>query len=128
MMDPGYQSQRWINQDWRFIRMSFVDGEPVFDFSKKCGAKGTQYPNGNARLCLPNKVIQQLIRSVKGREALRIQVRKKQRARKGQRVPYEALILNKFKKYQQSDKFEDDPRFRGRGIKGDSKTGQLRLF
>ena len=128
MSAPGYQSQRWINQDWRFIRMSFQDGEPVFTFEKKCGSKGTRYPNGNARLCLPNQVIKSLIRSKRGTESLRIQVRKKQRANPGERVAYEPLILERYKAFQKRDKFIDDKRFRGRGIKGDRKTGQLRLF
>ena len=128
MKAPGYLSQRWINQDWRFIRMSFQDGEPIFTFNKKCGAKGTRYPKGNARLCLPNQVIKSLIRSKRGRESLRIQVRKKQQAKKGERVPYEPMILEKFNLFQKRDKFRDDKRFRGRGVKGNPKTGQLRLF
>ena len=108
--------------------MSFQDGEPIFTFNKKCGAKGTRYPKGNARLCLPNQVIISLIRSKRGRESLRIQVRKKQQAKKGERVPYEPMILEKFNLFQKRDKFRDDKRFRGRGVKGNPKTGQLRLF
>jgi len=108
--------------------MSFQDGEPIFTFEKKCGAKGTRYPNGNARLCLPNRVITTLIRSKKGRQSLRVQVRKKQRAQKGARIPYEPFILIKFNEFQKRDKFKDDERFKGRGVKGNRKTGQLRLF
>jgi len=129
MSAPGYQSQRWVNQDWRFIVMSFQDGDPVFIFDKKCGAAGTRYPNGNARLCLPNAVIKSLIRSKRGRESLRKQVRKKQKkGLPGRRVAYEPLILEKFKKFQNDDKFTDDSRFKGRGVKGNRRTGQLGLF
>jgi len=107
MKAPGYNSYRWIKQDWRAVRVSFSDGKANINYDKLCGAKGTKTASGKPRLCLPRKVITNLLRSKKGTEALISQAMKKARAKKGQRVRYNEKVGEVFRKFQAADKTVD---------------------
>jgi hypothetical protein len=108
MKAPGYNSLRWIKQDWRYLRLGKdIDGNTIIIFDKKCGSAGGRTQSGKARLCLPAKVIKDLKRSKRGRQALIRQIRKKISAPKGSRVPYDPIILEKFRTFQLNDKFKD---------------------
>ena len=133
----GYNSCRWIRQNWKFVtysgRVIGPNGNPVksFSFTSKCGARGGRRPDGTVRLCLPDKVIKRLIRSKKGRDALHKQVRAKERAAKGVRVRYNDVVAQVFEKFQDEDKFQDSQKGPGTGSCRpvlDEKTVQLRLF
>ena len=136
-MKFGYNSCRWIRQNWKFVTYSgrvFDDnGNPkrTFSFTSKCGAKGGRRPDGTVRLCLPEKVIKSLIRSKAGREALYKQVRAKEKAPQGVRVPYNKKVGEVFDKFQSNDTFQDTQNGSGTGNCRpvlDEKTVQLRLF
>ena len=88
-MAPGYQSYAWTTQDWRSIK---VNNKGDIDYKEKCGAKGTQTPDGSPRLCLPVDVIRTLMKSDSGKDILRTQARKKARAKKGERVSWHPRI------------------------------------
>ena len=88
-MAPGYQSYAWTTQDWRSIK---VNNKGDIDYKEKCGAKGTQTPDGSPRLCLPADVIRTLMKSDSGKDILRTQARKKARAKKGERVSWHPRI------------------------------------
>ena len=104
----GYNSTRWIRQDWRFVmeKRRGPDGVRQFDTSIRCGGKTK---DGRVRLCLPAKVITALTRTAEGREALAEQARRKLRNGRGVRTPYNAIVLREFVKFQRSDPFEDVP-------------------
>ena len=85
----GYQSYGWTTQDWRSI---FLHQNNRISYDQKCGAEGTRLPSGKPRLCLPLYVIQKLMKTKKGKEILITQSRKKQRAKKGQRVAWHPKI------------------------------------
>ena len=105
----GYNSTRWIRQDWRFVmeKRRGPDGIRQFDTSIRCGGKTK---DGRVRLCLPAKVIPALTRTAEGREALAEQARRKLRNGRGVRTPYNAIVLREFVKFQRSDPFEDVPK------------------
>ena len=108
MKAPGYNSLRWIRQDWRYLRLAKdIEGNTIIVFDKKCGGQGGRTASGKARLCLPAKVIKDLKRSKRGKAALIRQIRKKIAAPKGKRVPYDPIILEKFRLFQLQDKFKD---------------------
>ena len=108
MRAPGYNSVRWIRQDWRYLRLGKdIEGNTIIVFDRKCGSAGGRTASGKARLCLPAKVIKDLKRSKRGRAALIRQIRKKIAAPKGSRVPYDPFILEKFRRFQLNDKFKD---------------------
>ena len=86
---PGYQSYAWTTQDWRSL---FLKRNGTITYDKKCGAEGTKLPSGKPRLCLPIYVIEQLMKSKKGKEILKTQIQRKQRAKKGQRVAWQPEI------------------------------------
>ena len=119
----GYNSLRWIRQDWRFLKYTGLSdtGRKTFSHDKRCGAKGGVLPDGRVRLCLPLAVIQDLKRTKAGREALRLQIADKLKKQPGKRTSYNALVLEAFKRFQQSDPFEDKP-------KGKRAPVQLPLF
>ena len=107
-MAPGYQSYGWTTQDWRSIK---VNNKGEIDYSEKCGAEGTQTASGKPRLCLPAIVVKSLIRTESGKEVIRKQARKKARAKKGERIPWQ----------------HHESRNCGRSLKRrQSKTGQRR--
>ena len=110
----GYNSARWIQQDWRFVIYSGQDGRGMkrFRHDGKCGKKGGITPSGKTRLCLPQKVILKLKKTRAGRNALHEQVKRKLRASKGQNVQYNALVLQAFQEFQKSDTFQDIPKSR----------------
>jgi guanylate kinase len=88
-MAPGYQSYAWTTQDWRSIK---VNNKGDIDYKEKCGAEGTQTPDGSPRLCLPADVIRTLMKTDSGKDILRTQARKKARAKKGERVSWHPRI------------------------------------
>lgn len=103
MSAPGYRSWQWTQQDWRSILLrGNRDSTPKkkgqynkdLDWSYKCGAKGTRLSGNRPPLCLPIHAIRELNKSKKGRELLLKQVKKKAKAKKGQRVPYPPEIAD----------------------------------
>lgn len=104
-MAAGYQSYAWTTQDWRSI---FLHNDGSVSYDKKCGAEGTRLPSGKPRLCLPVAVIEKLLKSKKGTEILREQARKKQRAKKGQRIPWHPEI-KKLHSELEAKTVKDDP-------------------
>jgi hypothetical protein len=88
----GYNSTRWIRQDWRFVKEKRrgSDGIRKFDTSIRCGGKTK---DGRVRLCLPDKVITALTRTAEGRDALAEQARRKLKNGRGVRTPYNAIVL-----------------------------------
>lgn len=108
----GYNSVRWIQQDWRYIIYSGPDGRGMkkFKFNPSCGKKGGVTASGKVRLCLPRKVIENLIKTKEGRDALHEQVKRKLAAKRGQNVQYNPIVLAEFQKFQKSDPFEDTPK------------------
>jgi len=107
-MAPGYQSYGWTTQDWRSI---FLHSNNKVSYDKKCGAKGTKLPSGKPRLCLPKYVIEQLLKTKTGTQILIEQARKKQRAKKGQRVAWHPKIKALHRELE-SRTPQDDPRLR----------------
>lgn len=101
---PGYQSKRWIRQDWRSVKVG-KNGKISVD--SECGAQGTRTSSGKPRLCLPKGAIDSLMRSKAGRDALRKQARSKARAKKGQRVPYNDKVKEAFRKVEKKTRFKD---------------------
>lgn len=123
----GYNSLRWIRQDWRFVIYSGKDGRGMkrFRFDGKCGKKGGVTPTGSVRLCLPRAVIEELIQTREGRDALHEQVKRKLNASRGSNVQYNPIVLQTFRQFQKSDPFEDKkPKSRA----NNSKPIQLPLF
>ena len=126
----GYNSARWIQQDWRFIIYSRKDGRGMkrFKYDSKCGKKGGVTPTGAVRLCLPRKVIEELIQTREGRDALHEQVKRKLNAPRGTNVQYNFQVLKAFQDFQRQDPFEDKQnKKRARSIKN-TKPVQLPLF
>ncbi len=107
-MAPGYQSYGWTTQDWRSV---FLHSNNKVSYDKKCGAKGTKLPSGKPRLCLPKYVIEQLLKTKNGTQILIQQARKKQRAKKGQRVAWHPKIKELHSKLE-SRTPQDDSRLR----------------
>ena len=103
MRAPGYNSYRWIQQDWRSLRIS--KGKIVHD--AKCGAKGTKFKSGKPRLCLPLSVIKKLMKTKDGKEILKSQINKKARAKKGQRVAWHPRIKELHSAMESKDKTKD---------------------
>jgi guanylate kinase len=106
-MAPGYQSYSWTTEDWRSIK---VNNKGEIDYKEKCGAEGTQTPDGSPRLCLPAEVIRSLLRTESGKDVIRTQARKKARAKKGERVPWHPRIKKIWKRVkEQSPKDKENP-------------------
>ena len=103
MRAPGYNSYRWIQQDWRSLKIS--KGKILHD--AKCGAKGTKFKSGKPRLCLPLYVIKNLMKTKEGKEILKSQINKKARAKKGQRVPWHPRIKELHSRMESKDKTKD---------------------
>ena len=108
----GYNSQRWIQQDWRYIIYSKKDGRGMkrFKFDPSCGKKGGVTESGKVRLCLPRQVIENLIKTREGRDALHEQVNRKLAAKRGQNVQYNPIVLAEFQRFQKADTFVDTPK------------------
>ena len=108
---PGYQSWRWIQQDWRMV-IPKRDGS--VDYSKKCGEGSLRTKSGRPYLCLPASVIKSLRRSERGRDVLLSQARKKIMSKK-KVVPWHPLIKEKWRKLQADTQDDfDDPSLRKR--------------
>ena len=84
---PGYNSRKWIAQDWRTIQLH----KGFITFERKCG-DGSTLPSGRKRLCLPLYVIEKVGSTKDGPEILYQQAQKKQKAKAGERVPWHPLI------------------------------------
>lgn len=119
---PGYQSWQWRQQDWRAV---ILKGTKI-DYSKKCGGKGTKLPNGRPRLCLPLYVLATLGKTKEGRRIIREQARKKEKAKRGQRVPWHPEIKRLHNKLEESIP-EDDPRARRNSSKRELRAEKVRL-
>jgi hypothetical protein len=104
-MAAGYQSYAWTTQDWRSV---FIHRDGSVSFDKKCGAKGTRLKSGKPRLCLPVSVTEELLETQKGTDILIEQARKKQRAKKGQRVPWNPVIKDLHRRLEKKT-VKDDP-------------------
>jgi hypothetical protein len=104
----GYNSWAWTTQDWRSI---FLHSDGSVSYDKKCGSKGTKLPSGKPRLCLPLYVIKQLLKTKSGKEILIQQARKKQRAKKGQRIAWHPKIKELHSKLEAKTPV-DDPKLR----------------
>lgn len=104
-MAAGYQSYAWTTQDWRSV---FIHRDGSVSYDKKCGAKDTRLKSGKPRLCLPVSVIEELLETQKGTDILIEQARKKQRAKKGERVAWHATIKDLHRKLENKT-VEDDP-------------------
>jgi hypothetical protein len=87
---PGYSSWCWVQEDWRSVTASGARRRGGFRYGNRCGAKGTRARSGKPQLCLPRALIEALIKDHPG--VLRSQIRKKERAAKGQRVPWHPTI------------------------------------
>ena len=88
---PQFKSKLWNDEKWRYIRLS--EKRDLFDkkkiigydisFDIRCGAKGySKNDKGKKRLCLPKEVIEKLLKTKKGREALERQAVKKMNSTK----------------------------------------------
>tara|TARA_Y100000004_G_C8921212_1_gene415515 strand:+ start:523 stop:1350 length:828 start_codon:yes stop_codon:yes gene_type:complete len=108
----GYNSVRWIRQDWRYIIYSGPDGRGMkkFRFDPSCGKKGGVTASGKVRLCLPRQVIENLIKTREGRDALHEQIKRKLAAKRGQNVQYNPIVLAEFQRFQKADTFKDTPK------------------
>lgn len=84
---PGYNSRKWIAQDWRTIQLH----KGGISYERKCG-EGSTLPSGRKRLCLPIYVIEKVAKTPEGVEVLYRQAQKKQNAKAGERVPWHPLI------------------------------------
>jgi hypothetical protein len=104
----GYNSWAWTTQDWRSI---FIHSNGSVSYDKKCGAIGTKLPSGKPRLCLPVWVIEQLLKTASGKQILVQQAKKKQRAKKGQRIEWHPKI-KKLHRQLENRTPTDDPRMR----------------
>ncbi|MAB40254.1 MAG: hypothetical protein CL525_14320 [Aequorivita sp.] len=126
----GYNSARWIRQDWRFIVYSGEDGRGMkrFKHDGKCGKKGGKTATGKTRLCLPQKVILELKKTRQGRNALHEQVNAKLRGSKGQNVQYNPIVLQAFQEFQRSDTFQDRPNKKTAQSIKTGKAIQIPLF
>jgi guanylate kinase len=105
-MAPGYQSYSWTTEDWRSIK---VNNKGEIDYKEKCGAEGTQTPDGSPRLCLPVEVIRSLLRTESGKDVIRTQARKKARAKKGERVPWHPRIKKIWKRVKEQSPKDNPP-------------------
>ena len=104
---PGYQSWRWIQQDWRMV-IPKLDGS--VDFSKKCGEGSMRTRSGRPYLCLPVFVIRSLRQSRKGREVLLAQARKKIYGKGSKkRIPWHPMIKERWKRLEAATE-DDDPK------------------
>lgn len=106
----GYNSWAWTTQDWRSI---FLHSDGSVSYDKKCGSKGTKLPSGKPRLCLPVWVIEQLLKTASGKQILVKQARKKQRAKKGQRIQWHPKIKELHQQLENRTP-TDDPKKRRR--------------
>ena len=89
---PQFKSKLWNDEQWRYIRM--YEKRDLFDRKKiigydisydiRCGKKGySKNEKGKKRLCLPKEVIEKLLKTKKGREALERQALTKMNSKKG---------------------------------------------
>jgi len=81
-----------------------------FKFDPSCGKKGGVTASGKVRLCLPRQVIENLIKTKEGRDALHEQVKRKLAAKRGQNVQYNPIVLAEFQRFQKADSFVDTPK------------------
>ena len=97
MTAPAFRSYSWIKQDWRVLRI--INNK--VEYGDQCGSVSNTTKSGKKRLCLPIYVIKKLLRTERGKEILKTQIRKKLRAEVGSKVKYHpeiARILRELEK------------------------------
>lgn len=97
MTAPAFRSYSWIKQDWRVLRI--VNNK--IEYGDQCGSISNTTKSGKKRLCLPIYVIKKLLRTERGKDILKTQIRKKLRAEVGSKVKYHpeiARILRELEK------------------------------
>ncbi len=135
MRAPAYRSKRWINQDWRYLKLqsqkSLFDNDVEITgitFDKRCGSIGGRTEKGRPRLCLPFEVIKKLytpIQTKKGtkrkltpsqkanNKALIEQIQNKLFSNKT-KVAWNPIIKKAVNDFQKKDRFVDNPKKRTR--------------
>ena len=88
MTAPAFRSYSWIKQDWRVLRI--VNNR--IEYGDQCGSISNTTKSGKKRLCLPIYVIKKLLRTERGKEILKTQIRKKLRSEVGSKVKYHPEI------------------------------------
>jgi len=115
MPAPAYNSFKWINEDWRYLKFKKGLFEDISDitYDKRCGEREK---DGKIRLCLPRIVIVRLLRTKKGRADLEKQMRKKLASKK-KKVAWNETIRKAMRKFTEEQKaIQDDPSKRTRTI------------
>lgn len=120
MPAPAYNSYKWIQEDWRYLKLVkgdlFSEVERI-SYDKRCGEKEKGY-KGATRLCLPRIVIQRLIKTNSGKKAL-LQQMKKKLASKKKKVSWNDTVKKAMKKFSDEQKkkgIKDDPTKRKRAV------------
>ncbi len=109
---PQFKSKIWNDEQWRYIRM--YEQRDLFDRKKiigydisydiRCGKKGyAKNEKGKKRLCLPKEVIEKLLKTKKGREALIQQALKKMNSKKS-KVPWNDLVKKEVSDFRNARK------------------------
>ena len=88
MTAPAFRSYSWIKQDWRVLQI--IKDKIVY--GDQCGSVSNTTKSGKKRLCLPIYVIKKLLRTKRGKEILKSQIRRKLRGEKGSKVRYHPEI------------------------------------
>ena len=115
MPAPAYNSYKWIQEDWRYLkfRKGLFDDIQDITYDKRCGEREK---DGKIRLCLPRIVIVRLLRTKKGRTELEKQMKKKLASKK-KKVPWNETIRKAMRKFANEQKgIQDDPSKRTRKI------------
>jgi hypothetical protein len=115
MPAPAYNSYKWIQEDWRYLkfRKGLFDDIADITYDKRCGEREK---DGKVRLCLPKIVIVRMLRSQRKRKALEQQMKKKLNSKK-KKVSWNDLVKKEMKKYREEQKsIKDDPTKRKRII------------
>ena len=116
MPAPAYNSYKWIQEDWRYLkfRKGLFDDISDITYDKRCGEREK---DGKIRLCLPRIVIVRLLRTKKGRSELEKQMQKKL-ASKTKKVPWNETIRKAMRKFTEENKaIKDDPKKRKREVR-----------
>ena len=106
--NPQFKSKLWNLEKWRYIRL--FEQRDLFDRKKiigydisydiRCGQKGyAKNEKGKKRLCLPKEVIEKLLATKKGRQALIEQALKKLNSKKS-RVPWNPIVKKEVSEFR----------------------------
>ena len=116
MPAPAYNSYKWIQEDWRYLKFKkgLFDDISDITYDKRCGEREK---DGKIRLCLPRIVIVRLLRTKKGRTELEKQMKKKL-ASKTKKVPWNETIRKAMRKFTEENKaIKNDPKKRNREVR-----------